>query len=162
MMIAWRRRTDLLPTHHSQTNPGDGCPWFQQTEHGSVCRHFGSDARLQSRNCTQVTAWVDQIFGSIKGLVVSLVLKSVQNTNVTCKLNFPSLALHHVNNLLVHERSGRLLHATLRSTNSCVSQKVACLKPEDEATIGEAIGLPLVVVANDCAAWLSDNSFGSN
>ena len=89
-MIAWRRRTDLLPTHHSQTNPGDGCPWFQQTEHGSVCRHFGSDAWLQSRNCTQVT--VDQIFGSIKGLVVSLVLKSVQQCHLQTELSKPGLA----------------------------------------------------------------------
>ena len=160
MMIAWRRWTDLLPTHHSQTNPGDGCPWFQQTEHGSICRHFGSHWVML--DCRVETGWIN-VFDPIKGLVVSLVLKSVQNhqCHLQTELSKPGLAPRKWSSRPRAKRSVASRNS-LQLTNSCVSQKVACLQPAHEATIGEAIGLPLAVVANDCATWLSDNSFSGH
>ena len=59
---------------------------------------------------------------------VSLVLNGVHSTIVTCKLSFPSLLIHHFNDLLVHQREavGRLANSPLHEL-LCVSQKVACL-----------------------------------
>ena len=49
---------------------------------------------------------------------VSLVLKAVHNTIVTCKLNFPSLVMHNFNDLLIHQREavGRLAQLSATQT----------------------------------------------
>ena len=53
---------------------------------------------------------------------VSLVLNSIHNTVVTCKLNFPSLLIHHFNDLLVHQREavGRLAQLSATCTRTPV------------------------------------------
>ena len=126
---------------------------LSQTEHGSIYRHLGNETWLQSQDFTQ--DWANFRFWK-RCIVVSLVLKSVHNTTVTCKLNFPSLVMHHFNDLLVHQRKavGRLAQLSATRTPVCV--------PESRLSLTCALicdWTPMdcqsVVVANACAARLS-------
>ena len=88
---------------------------------------------------------------------VSLVLNSVHNTIVTCKLNFPSFLIHrdHFNDLLVHQREAVGGLAQLSATRTPVrvpESRLSNLRvdlrletPSDRQSI---------VVANACAARL--------
>ena len=88
---------------------------------------------------------------------VSLVLNSVHNTIVTCKLNFPSLLIHrdHFNDLLVHQREavGRLAQlfptrTPVRVLGSRLSNLHVDLRLETPSERQS------IVVANACAALL--------
>ena len=86
---------------------------------------------------------------------VRLVLESVHNTIVTCKLKLPSSVMHYVNDLLVHqgEAVGRL--AQLSATRTPVRIPESRLS---NLCVDLRLGTPLycqsVVVANACPARL--------
>ena len=151
--LGWH--TDLLPAHHSQTKPGEGCPCFrrQSMEVPTAALALRLDCRVRT---SRRPNWANFRFWK-RCFFVSLVLNSVHNTTVTCKLNFPSLLIHrdHFNDLLIHQREavGRLaqLSATRtpvrvpesRLSNLCVDLRLET--PSDRQSI---------VVANACAARL--------
>ena len=120
--LGWH--TDLLPAHHSQTKPGEGCPCFrkQSMEAPTAALELRLDCRVRTSRSPE---WANFRFWS-RRFLVSLVLNSIHNTVVTCKLNFPSLLIHHFNDLLVHQREavGRLAQLSrYMYTNSCACPK---------------------------------------
>ena len=99
---------------------------------------------------------IGRIFDSGTGVfLVSLILNSIHNTIVTCKLNFPSLLIHHFNDLLVHQREavGRL--AQLSATRTPVRVPKSRLPNlRVELRLETPSDRQLIVVANACAARL--------
>ena len=80
--LGWH--TDLLPAHHSQTKPGESCPCFrrQSMEAPTAALPLRLDCRVRTSrrsNWAKFRIWKRCFF-------VSLVLNSVHNTIVTCKL----------------------------------------------------------------------------
>ena len=101
--LGWR--TDLLPAHHSQASQVKVAPAFADRAWQHLYRHLDNEAWLQSQDFTQ--DWANFLIWNLwkRCIVVSLVLqlKTVHNTIVTCKLNFPSLVMHHFDDLFVHQ-----------------------------------------------------------
>ena len=145
-------RTDLLPAHHSQTKPGEGCPCFRSQSMAAP-----TDALALRLDCrVRTSRRIGRIFDSGRGVFfVSLVLKSVHNTIVTCKLNFPSLVMHQVNDLLVHQREAvdRLAQLSATQTSVHVPESRLSNLPVD-LRLETPLDCQSVVVANACAARL--------
>ena len=149
--LGWH--TDLLPAHHSQTKPGEGCPCFrrQSMEAPTAALALRLDCRVRTScrlDLANFRLWKRCFF-------VSLVLNSVHNTIVTCKLNFPSLLIHHFNDLLVHQREavGRL--AQLSATRTPVRVPESRLSNlRVDLRLETPFDLQSIVVANACAARL--------
>ena len=86
---------------------------------------------------------------------VSLVLNGIHNTIVTYKLNFPSLLIHHFNDLLVHQREAvsRLAQLSATRTPVCVPEsRLSNLRVE--LRLETPSDRQSIVVANACAARL--------
>ena len=92
-----------------------------------------------------------------RGFFVSLVLNSIHNTIVTCKLNFPSLLIHHFkfNDLLVHQRETVSRLAQLSATRTPVRVPESRLSNlRVELRLETPSDRQSIVVANACAARL--------
>ena len=149
--LGWH--TDLLPAHHSQTKPGEGCPCFrrQSMEAPAAALALRLDCRVRT---SRRPDWANFRFWK-RCFFVSLVLSSVHNIIVTCKLNFPSLVMYHFNDLLVHQHEavGRLAQLSAARTPVRVPESrlynlrvdLRLETPSDRQSI---------VVANACAARL--------
>ena len=116
--LGWH--TDLLPAHHPQTKPGESCPCFRrqsmEAPTAALARRLDCRVRTSCRsNWANFRIWKRCFF-------VSLVLNSVHNTIVTCKLKLPSFLIHrdHFNDLLVRQREAVLRLAQLSATRTLV------------------------------------------
>ena len=89
---------------------------------------------------------------------VSLVLNGIHNTIVTWKLNFPSLLIHHFNDLLVHQREAVSRLAQLSATRTPVRVPESRLSNlRVELRLETPSDCQSIVVANACAARLFHN-----
>ena len=116
-----------------------------------------TDALALGRDCrVRTSRRIGRTFDPGRGVFfVSLTVKSVYNTIVTCKLNFPSLVMHHVNDLLVHQREavGRLAQPS--ATRTLVSVPESRLSNlHVDLRLETPLDCQSVVVANACAARL--------
>ena len=115
--LGWH--TDLLPAHHSQTKPGEGCTCFrrQSMEAPTAALALRLDCSCRVRTSRRPD-WANFRFWK-RCFFVSLALNSVHNTIVTCKLNIP-IAWSYTTSMISSSTSAKRSVAwpTLRYTDS--------------------------------------------